>query len=90
MIIVLPFVGFLLAALFGRFVWEGGAPIVIGAIGGSSLVSLYVLIQVLAAGAVGAEFRQIIPGYVWIPVPGSQGIEFNLLLDNLKIGRAHV
>ncbi len=79
LIVVLPFIGFLLAALFGRYVWEGGAPFVIGAIGGSFLISLYVLYQVLSAGAVGAAVSQRIPGYAWIP-----GIEFNLLVDNLS------
>ncbi len=78
-IVILPFIGFLLAAMFGRYTWEGGAGFAIGSIAGSLVFSVYVLIQVLSNGAIGGEFSQIIPGYEWIP-----GVEFNLLIDNLS------
>jgi len=79
LVVILPFLGFLLAALFGRYTWEGGAGFAIGSIGGSLAFSLIVFIQVLSGGAVGGEFSQIIPGYEWIP-----GVEFGLLVDNLS------
>ena len=80
LIIVLPLVSFVFTGLFGRFLGKYvGWPTVVS-IAGSFALALYVLIQVLQAGAVGGAFAPtLVPGFEWVP-----GIPFNLLLDNLS------
>ena len=70
---------FLLSILFGKKVWEGGAPFTIGAIGFSFVVSLYLFIDVLGQGALGGGVQVEIIAFEWIP-----GIEIGLLIDNLS------
>lgn len=70
---------FLLSILFGKKVWEGGAPFTIGAIGFSFVVSLYLFIDVMGQGALGGGVQVEIIAFEWIP-----GIEIGLLIDNLS------
>jgi NADH-quinone oxidoreductase subunit L len=72
-------VAFLLSILFGKKVWEGGAPFTIGAIGFSFVVSLYLFIDVLGQGALGTGVEVENVAFEWIP-----GIEIGLLIDNLS------
>jgi len=65
--------------LFGKRVWEGGAPFTIGSIGFSFVVSLYLFIQVLGEGALGTGVAEEVVAFDWIP-----GIEIGLLIDNLS------
>ena len=70
---------FLLSILFGKKVWEGGAPFTIGAVGFSFVVSLYLFIDVMGHGALGGGVQEEIIAFDWIP-----GIEIGLLIDNLS------
>ncbi len=70
---------FLLSILFGKKVWEGGAPFTIGAIGFSFVLSLYLFIDVLGQGALGGGVQEEIIAFEWLP-----GIEIGLLIDNLS------
>lgn len=79
MIIISPLVGFLLALLLGKRIWEGGAPFSIGSIAFSFVVSLYLLIEVVGMGAVGGHVEEEVIGYTWI-----KGIGLGLLIDNLS------
>jgi proton-translocating NADH-quinone oxidoreductase chain L len=80
LIILSPLVGFLLSILFGKRVWEGGAPFTIGSIGLSFVVALYLFIDVLGQGALGGSgFIAETVAYEWIP-----GVEIGLLIDNLS------
>ncbi|MCK4445062.1 MAG: hypothetical protein KAW09_11000, partial [Thermoplasmata archaeon] len=80
LIILSPLVGFLLAILFGKKMWEGGAPFTIGSIGFSFVVALYLFIQVLGDGALGTGVVHEVVAFEWIP-----GIEIGLLIDNLSV-----
>ncbi len=79
LIILSPLVGFLLAILFGKHVWEDGAPFTIGSIGFSFIVALYLFVDVLGQGALSGGVEVEIATYQWIP-----GIEMGLLIDNLS------
>ncbi len=68
-----------MSILFGKKVWEGGAPFTIGAVGLSFVVSLYLFIDVLGQGALGGGVQEEIIAFDWIP-----GIEIGLLIDNLS------
>ncbi|MEE9115955.1 MAG: proton-conducting transporter membrane subunit, partial [Thermoplasmata archaeon] len=65
--------------MFGKKVWEGGAPFTIGAIGFSFVLSLYLFIDVLGQGALGGGVQEEIIAFEWLP-----GIEIGLLIDNLS------
>ena len=92
-ILVAPLLAFLLSGLLGRWTPEGGAPIAIGGILTSFLLSLYLFIQVLLAGALGGNFAPptgyvTVDGYVWLPgfsaASGFPNIHISLLIDDLS------
>lgn len=80
-----------MCGLIGRRTPQGGGYIAVGGIFVSFVVSLYLLIQVLSAGALGVTFVHIVPGYLWLPgFPTSAfggsppDIYISLLIDNLS------
>ena len=90
-VLVAPLCAFLLAALFGRWTPEGGAPIAIGGILISFILSLYLFVQVLLGGALGGNFSPVtVDGYVWLPGFNAQtgfaanNIHISLLIDDLS------
>src|SRR5437879_13625029 len=66
-ILLLPLAAFVIVGLVGRRLPEGGGPVVVGAMAGSFVLSVYVFVQVLMQGALGGNFSQTIVGYVWLP-----------------------
>ncbi|TLZ89348.1 MAG: NADH-quinone oxidoreductase subunit L, partial [Methanobacteriota archaeon] len=64
---------------------EGGGYLVVGAMAGSLVLSLYVFVQVLLQGGLGGGFTpEIVTGYVWLPsIPGAE-IRIAILIDNLS------
>ncbi|HWM51126.1 MAG TPA: NADH-quinone oxidoreductase subunit L, partial [Thermoplasmata archaeon] len=85
LILLLPLGAFLVAAVAGRRLREGGGYVVVGAMAGSLVLSLYVFVQVLLQGGLGGNFApQTITGYVWLPsIPGNE-IRISILIDNLS------
>src|SRR5712692_843727 len=85
LILLLPLGAFLVAAVAGRRLREGGGYVVVGAMAGSLVLSLYVFVQVLMQGGLGGNFApQTITGYVWLPsIPGNE-IRISILIDNLS------
>ncbi|MFQ6106823.1 MAG: NADH-quinone oxidoreductase subunit L [Thermoplasmata archaeon] len=80
LIVVAPLIAFVLIIIFGRWTWQGGAAIAIAALGTSFIVSLFLFIQVLGAGAInGGMLPEDIHLYDWVGP-----IEFGLLIDNLS------
>jgi len=79
LIVAMPLIGFLLCILFGKWVWEGGAPITIASIAISFVLSLVLLIQVLSLGAIGGEVHEGIVLFTWM-----EPITFGILIDNLS------
>src|SRR3989475_2716931 len=86
LILLLPLAAFVIVGLVGRRLPEGGGHVVIGAMAGSFVLSLYVFIQVLRQGGLGGGFApQTIEGYVWIPsLLPENSIKISLLIDNLS------
>jgi proton-translocating NADH-quinone oxidoreductase chain L len=89
LILLFPLGAFVVTGLIGRRLREGGGYVVIGAMGVSFILSLYIFVQVLLQGGLGGEFSQSVPGYVWIPSISGSGvsgndIEITLLIDNLS------
>jgi NADH-quinone oxidoreductase subunit L len=89
LIILLPLLGFLVIGLAGKRLTEGGGYVAVGSVGGSFLVSAYLLVEVLRLGAVGGGLAPVeVPGFVWIPgvssLVGSEAIRVGLLIDNLS------
>jgi len=86
LILLLPLGAFVLVGLVGRRLPEGGGHVVVGAMAGSFVLSLYVFIQVLQQGGLGGGFApQTIEGYVWIPsLLPENSIKISLLIDNLS------
>jgi len=86
LILLFPLAAFVIVGLVGRRLPEGGGHVVVGAMAGSFVLSLYVFIQVLQQGALGGTFTpQTIEGYVWIPsVLPENSIKISLLIDNLS------
>src|SRR6266545_5412823 len=84
-ILILPLAAFVLVGLVGRRLPEGGGHIVVGAMAGSFVLSLYIFVQVLMQGGLGGGFpAETLDGYIWIPsVPGAD-IRIALLIDNLS------
>ncbi|MFQ6127986.1 MAG: NADH-quinone oxidoreductase subunit L [Thermoplasmata archaeon] len=78
-IVAAPLIAFVLTILFGKYTWEGGAAIIIGAVGVSFIVSLILFIQVLSAGAIDVGVSEEVILYDWI-----EPIQFGLLIDNLS------
>src|SRR5437588_1910426 len=85
LILLLPLGAFLVVGLIGRRFREGGGYLVVGAMAGSLVLSLYVFVQVLAQGAIGGNFAaQTIAGYVWLPSIAGAEIRISILIDNLS------
>ena len=85
LILLLPLGAFVLVGAIGRRLREGGGYVVVGAMAGSLVLSLYVFVQVLLQGGLGGNFAaQTIEGYIWLPsIPGNE-IRISLLIDNLS------
>src|SRR2546425_10796713 len=85
LILLLPLGAFVVAGLIGRRLREGGGYVVVGAMAGSLLLSLYIFIQVLMQGGLGGDFAsETVTGYVLLPrIPGSE-IRISILIDNLR------
>src|SRR6267378_2061583 len=85
LILLLPLGAFLMVGLIGRRFREGGGYLVVGAMAGSLIVSLYVFVQVLLQGGLGGNFvPQTVTGYIWLPsIPGNE-IRISILIDNLS------
>src|SRR3989441_4335448 len=85
LILLLPLGAFLLVGLIGRRFREGGGYIVVGAMAGSLVLSLYVFVQVLMQGGLGGTFApETVTGYVLLPsIPGNE-IRISILIDNLS------
>src|SRR2546427_11944487 len=84
-ILLLPLAAFVIVGLVGRRLPEGGGPVVVGAMAGSFVLSVYVFVQVLMQGALGGNFSQTIVGYVWLPgLLPENSIKISLLIDNLS------
>src|SRR5882762_5597526 len=85
LILLLPLGAFLVVGLIGRRFREGGGYIVVGAMAGSFILSLYVFVQVLVQGGLGGNFvPQTVTGYIWLPsIPGNE-IRISILIDNLS------
>src|SRR2546422_5710376 len=86
LILLFPLAAFVIVGLVGRRLPEGGGHVVVGAMAGSFVLSLYVFIQVLQQGGLGGGFApQTIQGYVWIPsLLPENSIKISLLIDNLS------
>src|SRR5438309_4182896 len=85
LILLLPLGAFLVVGLIGRRFREGGGYVVVGAMAGSLILSLYVFVQVLLQGGLGGSFApQTVTGYIWLPsIPGNE-IRISILIDNLS------
>src|SRR5467141_3711572 len=85
LILLLPLGAFLMVGLIGRRFREGGGYVVVGAMAGSLILSLYVFVQVLLQGGLGGNFvPQTVTGYIWLPsIPGNE-IRISILIDNLS------
>lgn len=84
-ILLLPLAAFVVVGLLGRKLPEGGGHVVVGAIAGSFVISLYFFVQVLLEGAVGEGVFHRVVGYVWLPsITSGTQIEIALQLDNLS------
>src|SRR3989454_2750775 len=85
LILLLPLGAFLVVGLIGRRFREGGGYLVVGAMVGSLVLSLYVFVQVLMQGGLGGNFvPETVTGYVWLPsIPGAE-IRIAILIDNLS------
>src|SRR5213592_4985783 len=85
LILLLPLGAFLLVGLIGRRFREGGGYVVVGAMAGSLVLSLYVFVQVLMQGGLGGGFpAETLDGYIWIPGASGADIRIALLIDNLS------
>src|SRR5438876_3230613 len=85
LILLFPLAAFVIVGLVGRRLPEGGGPVVVGAMAGSFVLSVYVFVQVLMQGALGGSFSQTIVGYVWLPgLLPDDAIRISLLIDNLS------
>src|SRR5207249_269906 len=84
LILLLPLGAFLVVGLIGRRFREGGGYLVVGAMAGSLVLSLYVFVQVLLQGALGGSFTETVTGYVWLPSIGGAEIRISILIDNLS------
>src|SRR5881392_589942 len=85
LILLLPLGAFLVVGLIGRRFREGGGYLVVGAMAGSLLLSVYVFVQVLWQGGLGGGFApETVTGYVWLPSIGGAEIRIAILIDNLS------
>src|SRR2546430_10117917 len=84
LILLLPLGAFLLVGLIGRRFREGGGYIVVGAMAGSLVLSLYVFVQVLMQGGLGGKFApETVTRVVSPPNLPGDGSRISLLIDNL-------
>src|SRR6266571_1909327 len=84
-ILLLPLAAFVLVGLAGRRLPEGGGHVVVGAMAGSFVLSLYIFVQVLMQGGLGGGFpAETLNGYIWIPGASGADIRIALLIDNLS------
>ncbi len=85
LVLLLPLGAFVLVGVIGRRMREGGGYVVVGAMAGSLVLSLYVFVQVVQQGAFGGTFApETIEGYVWLPsIPGAE-LRIAILIDNLS------
>src|SRR6266704_2485205 len=84
-ILLLPLGAFVLVGLVGRRLPEGGGHVVVGAMAGSFVLSLYIFLQVLMQGGLGGGFpAETLDGYIWIPGASGADIRIALLIDNLS------
>jgi len=84
LILILPLAAFVLVGLIGRRLPEGGGHVVVGAMAGSFVLSLYVFVQVLLQGGLGGNFSQTVDGYIWLPSLAGNEIRISILIDNLS------
>src|SRR6266487_502392 len=84
LILLLPLAAFVLVGLVGRRLPEGGGHVVVGAMAGSFVLSLYIFVQVLMQGGLGGAFTETLDGYVWIPGISGTDLRIALLIDNLS------
>src|SRR5213592_4629105 len=84
-ILLLPLGAFVLVGLIGRRFPQGTGYVVVSAMAGSLLLSVYVFVQVLWQGGLGGGFApETVTGYVWLPsIPGAE-IRIGILIDNLS------
>ncbi|TLZ95593.1 MAG: hypothetical protein E6J96_09770, partial [Methanobacteriota archaeon] len=84
-ILLLPLGAFVLVGLIGRRFPQGTGYVVVSAMAGSLLLSVYVFVQVLLQGGLGGGFApETVTGYVWLPsIPGAE-IRIAILIDNLS------
>ncbi|MEK6851383.1 MAG: NADH-quinone oxidoreductase subunit L [Candidatus Thermoplasmatota archaeon] len=81
LILVLPLLGFLIAGLLGRYFPKHVGWVGVVTIGAAFVVALFLLVQVLQAGAIGGHVPpETVRGIKWV-----EGFEFNLLVDNLSV-----
>src|SRR6266567_8202 len=84
-ILLLPLGAFVLVGLVGRRLPERGGHVVVGAMAGSFVLSLYIFVQVLMQGGLGGRFpAETLDGYIWIPGASGADIRIALLIDNLS------
>ncbi|HYS71724.1 MAG TPA: NADH-quinone oxidoreductase subunit L [Thermoplasmata archaeon] len=82
LIIVLPLLGFLISGLLGRYLGRHVGWVAVGTIGAAFGIALFLLVQVLQGGAIGAQPGPIpatAAGFEWVP-----NVRFDLLIDNLS------
>src|SRR2546430_9760545 len=85
LLLLFPVAAFVIVGVGGRRLPEGGGPVVVGAMAGSFVLSVYVFVQVLMQGALGGNFSQTIVGYVWLPgLLPEDAFRISLLIDNLS------
>ena len=70
---IIPFIGFLIVAFFGNKMKEGGAPITIGAVAITLVLSILVFFEVLENGSYEASMS-------WV---SGTGLEVGIFIDSL-------
>src|SRR5213592_1226630 len=84
-ILLLPLGAFVLVGLIGRRFPQGTGYVVVSAMAGSLLLSVYVFVQVLWQGGLGGGFApETVTGYVWLPSISGAEIRIAILIDNLS------
>src|SRR2546428_14070346 len=86
LILLLPLGAFLLVGLIGRRFREGGGYIVVGAMAGSLVLSLYVFVQALMQGGLGGAFAPA-TGTCYLGRTSNSGDAYriNILTDNFNL-----
>jgi len=81
LVTLLPLIAFVIVIIFGRWLWEGGALIVITSLGISFVLALTGMIQFFTGGF---EPFELILSFSWLG-SGAESIKLGLLVDNLSI-----